>query len=67
MSSDEPIYQARLEDFVLEPEQHPALEEGDVILIESVQRQKYTWREALSVVSSLSSIILLITRLRGIF
>ncbi len=59
----EPIYSARIEQFVQEPERHPALEEGDVIMIESVQKQKFTWREAVSIVSGVSSVLLLAGRL----
>ena len=62
-SGNEPIYKARLEDFVMEPERHPPLEEGDVILIESVQKARFTWREVVSVVSGVSSVLLLAGRL----
>lgn len=60
---NEPIYEARLEDFVREPERHPALEEGDVIMIESVQRARFTWREAVQIISGVSSVLLLAGRL----
>ncbi len=61
--ANETIYSARIEDLVREPERHPALEEGDVLLIESYQREKFNWRTALSIVSSVSSILLLAGRL----
>ncbi len=59
----EPIYSARIEQFVQEPERHPTLEEGDVIMIESAQKSRFTWREAVSIVSGVSSVLLLAGRL----
>ena len=61
--SNEPIYEARIERLVMEPERHPPLEDGDMILIESVQKTRFTWREVVSFVSGVSSVLLLAGRL----
>ena len=63
---NEPIYKSRIEDFVLEPERHPALEEGDVVMVDSEQRRRFSWRDAVQIISGASSLILLVTRISGL-
>ncbi len=61
--ANETIYSARIEDLVREPERHPTLEEGDVILIDTVQKTRFTWREGVSIISGVTSVLLLAGRL----
>jgi len=48
------------------PEVYPELQEGDFINIEVRTRQRFGWRDALRIVTSASSIILLVDRLARI-
>lgn len=57
------IYEAPLEQVLLEPHQHPRLLDGDLFLIETTTRNRFSWRDALSIVSGLASVALLVERI----
>ncbi|SRR5690554_936651 len=57
------IYEAPLEQMLLEPEKYPKLQEQDVFVIETIERTGFSWRDALSVVTTLTSVGLLAERL----
>ena len=56
------IYEASIEQMMSQPGLYPPLQDGDVITVESITTQKtpFTWRDGLSLVSSLSSVVVLI-------
>ncbi len=58
------IYDVSLEELIREPATNPDLQHGDVIMIETKSRQRFQWRDALSIISAASTTILLIDRIR---
>lgn len=58
------IYDATLEDLVREPAAYPTLQNGDVVMMQTHARQRFQWRDALTIVSAASTTILLIDRIR---
>lgn len=58
------VYEAALERMLVEPGLYPALQDGDVFAVEriTVERQRFGWREGLSLLSGLASLGLLIER-----
>lgn len=58
------IYESSLEDMVREPSLYPDLNNGDVIMLETRVKQRFQWRDALSVISAASTTILLVDRIR---
>ena len=61
------LLEGRAEELVqADPSTYPQLREGDVISVDVRSRQRFGWRDGLSILTSLSSIIVLLERL-GIF
>jgi hypothetical protein len=59
------VVEEQLEDVLrAAPSTYPALQEQDLINIEVKTRQRFGWRDGLRILTSLSSVILLIDRLR---
>ena len=56
------IFEARMEDEVFAFEENPVLQEGDVLMVERYVREKFTWRDAFTIASGLSTTILLVER-----
>lgn len=63
------IYEAPIKQALLEPHAYPTLQDGDVLIVEARSRRAFgqQLREALSITSSLTSLILLADRIFGIF
>ena len=61
------VYEAPLERMLAEPGLYPPLQDGDVLTVETItiERDRFGWRDALSIVTSLTSIVLLIDRIAG--
>ena len=59
------IYEAPLERMLKEPGQYPALQDGDVFVMETPGEsgERFTWRDAVSIVSSVASLTLVAVRL----
>jgi len=57
------LYDEELETMIMEPANYPTLQDGDVFTIRTVTRRRWGWRDGLSVVTGLSSVILLLDRL----
>lgn len=59
------VYEAPLELMLTEPGLYPPLQDGDIFTVETntIQKQRFIWRDALSIVSSIASITILIERL----
>ncbi len=60
------VYEAPALEMISQPGGTPALQDGDVMVIEAVEepKQRFTWREGLQILTSAASIVLLIDRLR---
>jgi hypothetical protein len=57
------VYEAVLEELLRDPGAYPELQDGDVFTVETEVERRFSLRETLSIVSSLSSLTLLILRL----
>ncbi len=59
------IYEAPLDRMVAEPDLYPLLEDGDVLMIESftTERARLNWQDAVNLIASLATVILLVERL----
>lgn len=58
------IYEEEMEDALAAPSAYPDLQDGDVLVVETRVRERFGWRDGLRVLTSLSSLILLVDRLR---
>lgn len=61
------IYEAPYEEMLQEPSAHPTLQENDIVVVQTTDRQRFTWRNALSIVGSVAGVLLVVDRLFGIF
>ena len=60
------VYEASLEDMLLATERYPSLQDGDVFVMETPDEDagdRLTWRDAISLVSSVASLTLVAVRL----
>ncbi|NNF04730.1 MAG: hypothetical protein HKN17_09710 [Rhodothermales bacterium] len=57
------LYEEELEQMILEPAAYPSLENMDLFVIETRTRNRFGWRDGLSVVTGVSSVFLLLDRL----
>jgi|GEM_PF-2864913 len=60
------IYKGRVKDVLSEPGRAPALQEGDVLVI-SMPRGRFGWRDGLQIVSGLSSVVVLVWNIARVF
>ncbi len=58
------VYEAKLEDFLAYPGQYPQLQDKDVMVVETVIKQRFGWRDALSIVTGIAAVALAVDRLR---
>ncbi len=54
------IYEAKVQDFIEESDRHPILQEGDVVTVESKQRNRLQWRDYLRIANSVTAIVTLV-------
>lgn len=57
------IYEAPLEEMLLQTDQHPRLQDGDLFLVETITRNRFGFREGVQLVGGLASLALLVERL----
>jgi hypothetical protein len=57
------LYDKELEQMIVEPSDYPTLEDGDVFVVRTRTRNKFQWRDALTVLTSTSTVLLLLERL----
>lgn len=57
------IYDARLED-VLARADYPPLQDGDVLVLETLTRRLLSWRDVVQVAAAASTLVLLVDRIR---
>lgn len=60
------IYEASFEEMLQNPGLYPTLQTEDAVVVETRVRQRFQWRDALSIVSAASTTILLIDRINRI-
>lgn len=56
------VFETTMEDEVLTFEEDPILQDGDVLLAQTYDRELFTWRDVLSVLSGVGTTLLLIER-----
>lgn len=59
------IYEASIDQMLMEPEHYPPLRDGDVLLLETITHQsaRLTWRDGFTVLSTILTTAILIDRL----
>lgn len=61
-SSPEPLVDFTMENQVLALEVDPELETGDVLTVETVERRRFSWRDAFPIVAAVASVALAVER-----
>jgi hypothetical protein len=61
------IYEASFEEMLQNPGAYPSLRTEDAVVVETRVRQRFQWRDALTIVSAASTTILLIDRINRTF
>ncbi len=56
MDNPLPLYEAEFNNAIGSPSTYPVLEDGDVLTVEIIERQGFSWRDGLTIVSGLSAI-----------
>lgn len=59
------IYEASIEEMIANPDAYPDIQDQDVMIVETVTDQRFTFQNVLSIVSTLASLTLLGLRLFG--
>lgn len=61
------IYEAEIDRMLMEPEHYPPLQDGDVLVVETVtyQQNRLTWRDAILILNTVISTAVLIDNLRN--
>lgn len=60
--SSHPVYSATLDE-AMSTSGTPRLQEGDALMIEVIDRDRFNWRDAFTVVGGLTTVVLLVTRI----
>ncbi|WP_259225247.1 hypothetical protein [Salinibacter ruber] len=58
-SRQEPLLEARAQEILKGNVKAPRLREDDIVVVETVQPDQFTWRDALSIVTTGASLVLL--------
>ena len=64
-SGRELIFEAEMQNEVIPMEDDPVLQEGDVLAVETLERHRFGWRDAISIVSAAGTLTLLTLRITG--
>ncbi len=62
----EVIYRATMEEFLSYPGQYPQLQDRDVMVVETVVKQRFGWRDALSIITGVAAVSLAVDRFRRV-
>lgn len=57
------IYEAPLQEMLLEPGTYPTLQDEDLFIVETLDETRFDWRDGLRIVTSAASVLLLIERI----
>lgn len=63
----ERVYNSTLNDLVAEQESYPTLQTGDILRVEVVDRERFSWRDGLQIFTAGAAIALTIERLTRVF
>ena len=61
----EVVYEATMDDEIFAMEEDPVLQEGDVLTVETIVRQRLSWRDVFPVVAAVGTVALTVERLFG--
>ncbi|MEL6703792.1 MAG: SLBB domain-containing protein [Bacteroidota bacterium] len=64
-SGNRPIFEEDLNDSFTDTRSYPLLREGDTLLVETIEKQRYGWRDLLAVGGALGGIAFFIDAIRG--
>jgi hypothetical protein len=53
---ERPLYEAVMDRAVSRPENYPVLQDGDVLTVEIVERQRFGWRDAFTILGGVAAI-----------
>lgn len=56
------VYEHPLDSLVVSADHYPSLKDGDVVTVETVEREGFSWRDVVSIVGSSASVGLLVVR-----
>jgi hypothetical protein len=62
-SRQEPLFEASMERMASGDVEYPTLRSGDIVMIETVQPSRFTWRDGLSLLTTAASLALLTLRI----
>ena len=57
------VFESVMEDEILATDEDPVLQEGDIVTVEVVVRQRFSWRDALTIVAAVASVSVAVDRL----
>ncbi len=57
------VYEASLNQAVSAPERYPSLQDGDVLIVETLERDRFSWRDALTIVAGVATLTLAVERI----
>lgn len=61
------IYSSPLDEMLEQPGRYPDLQEGDLVMLDARVRRKFGWRDSFRVITGISSVIILYTRVALLF
>ena len=56
------VYDATLEEFLSYPGQYPQLQDRDVVVVQTVIKKRFGWRDALSIITASAAVLLAVDR-----
>jgi hypothetical protein len=59
------LYEASAQDVLTNPSEYPLLRDGDLLVVETFEPQRFSWQSAFSIISGATSLILLGVQLLG--
>jgi hypothetical protein len=62
-SRQEPLFEASMERMLAGNATYPTLEDDDIVMVETIQPDRFTWRDGLSLTSTALSMTLLVLRI----
>lgn len=57
------VYEATLDEMLARPGRYPALQDDDVVVVETTLEEGFQWRDALAIIGSVASVVLVVDRL----
>lgn len=60
---ERPLFEALLDEAVTRPSTYPVLRDGDVLVVEIVEKERFNWRDAFSIIGGVSALALAVERI----